>query len=573
MRFHGFSALASLLAFAAAAASAASAGAATVTLVHLTDVHVDPYYVTGARTSGCYCETHESCARFPASCTVAPDGTPGAGPFGDSAADCATPPALWSSAMGFLEGSPQTAGARFVFFTGDFGSAGLSAACGGGGPSAREQILDVVSRGMAAARAALPGARAFGALGNHDSAPGDAFGSSADMAWLYGALADGGGVGAGALGADLGGDAAALASLRAGGWYAVNLTEATALVAINTNYFGSFNPADAAAVEAMGDQQLAWLNATLGALARANRTALVIGHIPPKEGAWRPGVYSRYRAIMTESPVVLAAFFGHDHFDEMTIVRACAAPPPAAADAPYAGPWVVTRGISWCSGGNFDVGDVWGRGTEKGAPHCPLLPAANGTEEGRVALCEGVCGNASACAGFTRYPDDGSAFGACCFRTSCAEKPLDANSTAVCYEKVAPPGPCAGAAEPLHVLYVAPSLTEGYPPSNPGLRVFTLDAATLAPVDMDTYWMNLTAANAAWAPRWDLEYSARAAFGLADLGAAEWARALEGWAPAGAPAWAAFTAHTRKLFADTPACEGPCKSAWLAWINGSAPDA
>jgi hypothetical protein len=541
--------------------------AAPVTLVHLTDVHVDPYYVTGAATPGCFCETHETCARFPASCVVTPDAA-GAGPFGDSDADCATPPALWGSAMGELS-APATAGAQFAFFTGDFGSAGLSASCGGDGPRATTQILDVVSRGMAAARAALPSARVFGVFGNHDTAPGDSFGNSAEMAWLYGPLADG------AFGADLNGDAAALATLRAGGWYTTDLTATTALVALNTNYFGSFNPDSEAT--AMGELEFAWLNSTLAALAAANRSALVIGHIPPKDGFWRGGLFSRYRAILTAYPVVLAAFFGHDHLDEFQIVRSCVPPSPAPqppSNGPYDGPWLVTRGISWCSGGNYDVGDVWGRGTEPGSPHCPYLPPTNGTEEGSVALCEGLCGNATACRGFTRYPDDGSTFGACCFRTSCVDKPPNANSSAVCYEKVAPEGPCdGGPQDPLHVLYVAPSLTEGYPPSNPGLRYYTLDSDRLAPLDTTTLWMNLSAANAAWAPRWQVEYSARAAYGLEDASAGSWARALARMAVDGAPEWAAFVNASRKQFAGTAVCEGTCKAAWIGYMNGSAADA
>lgn len=586
------------------AALPALLAAQPVTLVHLTDFHVDPYYVEGSNAQSCYCETHESCPRFPASCGMAAPGARAAGPFGNSEGNCATPPALWASAMGYLSASPVTAAAPLAFLTGDFGSAGLGAACGAPPlPTAREQILDVVTRGMAAARAALPAARVFGVLGNHDSAPGDYFGSSEEMQWLYAPLADG------AFGADLAGDATALASLRASGWYTTNLTAATALIALNTNYWGSFNPAhtsNTSAAALLGEAQFMWLEGTLTSLAASNRSALVIGHIPPGSGTWLPGAYSRYRQVLTRHrPVVLAEFYGHDHRDQITLVRSCAppaggAPPPppprarsshaplesgtrsplaleldaaAAAAAPYAGPWIKTCGIEWCSGGNLAVGDVWGRGTEPGAPHCPLLPAANGTEEGRVALCEGVCGGADACAGFTRYPSDGSAYGACCFRTSTRDKPVDPASTACCYEKVPPPGPCdGGPQEPLHVLFSAPSVTEGYPASNPGLRYYTLEGGSLAPLEAHTLWLNLSASNAGWAPKWQAEYDASAAFGMAGVGAGAWAGALAGWAPAGAPGWAAFVGFSQKRYEDTPACEGACKAAWLGWMNGSAVD-
>jgi hypothetical protein len=138
-----------------------------LTLVHLTDFHVDPYYEEGSHADGCYCETHDSCPRFPETCGMAPPGTRAAGPFGDSIGDCATPPALWSSGLGYLSALPDTASAQLAFLTGDFGSAGLGAACG---PpplaTAQQQIIEVMSRGMAAARAALPAARVFGVYGN-----------------------------------------------------------------------------------------------------------------------------------------------------------------------------------------------------------------------------------------------------------------------------------------------------------------------------------------------------------------------------------------------------------------------
>lgn len=102
--------------------------------------------------------------------------------------------------------------------------------------------------------------------------------------------------------------------------------------------------------------------------------------------------------------------------------------------------------------------------------------------------------------------------------------------------------------------------------------MYTLDDTTLAPLDVTTLWMNLTAANDAWAPVWDLEYTARAAYALPDVGAASWARALGDWAVAGSDGWATFVAASQKQFAGTPACEGACKVAFIGWLNGSIVD-
>lgn len=57
--------------------------------------------------------------------------------------------------------------------------------------------------------------------------------------------------------------------------------------------------------------------------------------------------------------------------------------------------------------------------------------------------CEQVCGaeNATACAGFTWYPDattpikNSEAVGSCCFRSDTSSKPLKPGSDAICYEK------------------------------------------------------------------------------------------------------------------------------------------
>jgi hypothetical protein len=420
---------------------------------------------------------------------------------------------------------------------------------------------------MDTVRALFPRARVFAVLGNHDTSPGDYFGSSAEMQWLYASL----GAASGPFGRDLAGDAAALASLQGFGWYTTTLTPQTALIALNTNYWTTLNPANSGNTSAaglLGEAQFVWLTATLEALAAANRSALVIGHIPPSPGAWHPPNFLRFRVLLTRFPVVLAQFFGHNHLDEFILVRACSPTPPPPL--PYPGPWVETRDIKWCSGGNLPVGDVWGRGTQPDAPHCPYVPASNGTAEGRVALCEGVCGNLTDCRGFTWYPDGGGGYGACCFRTSCDEKPPAPGSTAVCFEKEGGAGACGGAQEPLHTLYVTPSLTEGFPASNPGLRAFTVDADTLAPLEATTYWANLSLANENWALAWQLEYAATQQYGLADLSAAEWGRAVERMSANGSAEFRAFWRATVKGFEGLGPCDDACKVGVLSRLNGTA---
>ena len=555
----------------ASAAVAAASQAAAVSVVHITDVHIDPYYVEGAPAAGCYCETHDACPRMPASCAVLPlNDSNAAGPFGEPEADCATPLALWEGAMSFLAAEQARSPAAFAYFTGDFGEAGMSASCGPGSP-AQAQITRNIAHAMAAVRTTL-GVPVYGVLGNHDSSPGDVFDGSEAMAWLYQSLLA-------SFGADFSADASALADLACCGWYSTPSPQAgLRIVALNTNYLSPLNPllANASGPAALlGARQLAWLNATLAAAAAAGEAVHILGHIPPV--GWAPGVYDAFRAALTvHRGVVSSLFFGHDHVDESIIVRECS-PPPPPPPPPANGTidWVVTRGVAWCSGGDWQCGDIFGAGLQGGDSWCPLLPAGAPAAE-QVALCESACGNASVCAGFTYYP--ASPQSACCMRTSCASKPLDPASTAVCYEKPAPPAACAsaGASAPLAMLFVGPSLTEGFPPSNPALRRYELAGAgaRFVVADAVTSFANLTRANAAWALEFEPEYRMTTRYGLAagtagDGGA--WQSLVERMAVDGSPSWADFyAAHSKLYVGSTPPCAaGACKAAILALVNGT----
>jgi hypothetical protein len=545
-----------------------AAASSSFTFWHITDVHVDPYYVTGSIAgSGCYCETHETCPRMPDTCVYTTNASLQAGPFGMPEDSCATPPALWASAMEFIAAEDAVAGpSPFTFFTGDFGEAGISASCGP--TDAQDQVVGIVRQGMGAVRGTLPAATVYGVLGNHDSTPGDVFGSSDEMAWLYTNLTT-------IFGSSFPTDKAALASLLQSGWYATKMPVQTGpglyVVALNTNYWTSLNSAlsnTSGPAYALGVAQFAWLNTTLSSLNATGARAYIIGHIPPAS-AWLPNFYARYRQILTLYPsTVVASFFGHTHVDQFTIVRSCPSPTgPGPID------WVVTQNVSWCSGGNLDVGDVFGAGLWQGDAWCPLLPDDGGSISARITQCESVCGNASACAGFTWYPSSMAApDGSCCFRTDVSDMPLNATSPAVCYAKPS----CSGTGSeedsaPLHMLYASPSLTEGYPASNPGLRRFVVDAETYELLDMVTYYGNITSANEEWAFVWEDEYSAKASYSLPDLSPASWIGALNSMAQDGSGVWADFWAAYRKQY-EGPSyvpCDGPCKVGMLGFLNGT----
>jgi hypothetical protein len=88
--------------------------------------------------------------------------------FGMPEDECATPPALWSSAMEYLSLANDANPAAFVVFTGDFGEAGLSYPCNTG-QTAQEAIVENINNAMTAVRSAHPGLKVYGAFGNHVS--------------------------------------------------------------------------------------------------------------------------------------------------------------------------------------------------------------------------------------------------------------------------------------------------------------------------------------------------------------------------------------------------------------------
>jgi sphingomyelin phosphodiesterase len=87
------------------------------------------------------------------------------------------------------------------------------------------------------------------------------------------------------------------------------------------------------------------------------------------------------------------------------------------------------------------------------------------------------------------------------------------------YDSGAPSG------RPTAFEFIAPSLTT-YSAVNPSYRMYTIDGdhagTTWSVMDSQTYMLNLTKANAGQTPVWELEYSAKSAFGMQSLTPSDW---------------------------------------------------
>ena len=290
----------------------------TFTAWHLTDPHVDPYYVVDSNADGCYCETAKSCARIGAKCDVLPSNdTHRAAPFGNSEGNCATPQSLYGSVVNFM--AKTAPNAKSVYFTGDFAEAGAPYPCAPG-DSGQTQLLDIIKWDYAtlnAAFAGTPGASpaVFGCLGNHDSSPGDIYLGTEAMQWLYANLSA-------SWSPFL--SVAAQATMQYGGWYATRpaATPGLVVVALNVNYWVNQNPtAKTNGSEAwlMGQAQFEWLNATLlDAEARGEKVHM-LGHQPPLSPSWDgsvatvwvPGNWPRMANLMARfADTITVALFG-----------------------------------------------------------------------------------------------------------------------------------------------------------------------------------------------------------------------------------------------------------------------
>ncbi|KAH8092778.1 hypothetical protein JL720_4942 [Aureococcus anophagefferens] len=247
-------------------ASVASAGR----VYHLTDIHVDPIYVVNSSTAA-YCNG-----------PVIKNASLQAPIFGAPVGDCATPEALYDSALAFMADQPA---ADMVLFTGDFTQAGLQREAGA------DSVLDTIAATHEKLRAALPGVKA-------------GYGHFAAL-W------------------DVEGDAKN-ATLR-GGYFSQRHDDALVVISLNTNYLSMLNPLvkdNSSAAHRAGFDMMAWFGGELAAAEQRGDVVYVLGHIPGE--SWLPAHSLTYQRLMQRyAATVKGQFYGHDHEDYVRLTREC----------------------------------------------------------------------------------------------------------------------------------------------------------------------------------------------------------------------------------------------------------
>ncbi|CAL1293894.1 unnamed protein product [Larinioides sclopetarius] len=273
-------------------------GAPTLRVLHLSDTHLDPYYLEGANAD---CKELMCCriADGPA-----PTPAQAAGKWGDYR-NCDTP-------LRTLENMLRQITSRhkidYVLWTGDIPPHDVWNTT----KAEQARLLHLVSKILAKH---LPGIPVYPALGNHESARINSFPQpdvtgKFSIQWLHEAVTE-------AWGRWLPPDAQR--TLREGMYYAVRINPGLRLLSLNMNYCNSqnwwmlLNSTDPG-------QELEWLVHQLQEAELRGEKVHIIGHIPPGHSDCLPVWSANYHRIINRfESTVRGQFFGHSHLDELEV--------------------------------------------------------------------------------------------------------------------------------------------------------------------------------------------------------------------------------------------------------------
>ncbi|XP_074007126.1 sphingomyelin phosphodiesterase [Numenius arquata] len=271
-------------------------GAPTARILFLTDLHWDRLYAPGSAAA---CPDPLCCRGDPLPAT---GGVAAAGPWG-AYGKCDLPLRTIESLLAQL---PPPAAFRAVYWTGDIPAHDVWRQSRGDQLLALRTLTGVLRRRLGP----LP---VYPAVGNHEATPVNAFPppyvrGNQSAAWLYDAMAE---AWQGWL------PPPALRTLRAAGFYTLQVWPGLRLVSLNMNFCSEanfwllINSTDPAG-------QLRWLGGVLADAERAGEKVHIIGHIPPGH-CLRSWSWNYYRIVNRFEGTIAGQFFGHTHLDEFEL--------------------------------------------------------------------------------------------------------------------------------------------------------------------------------------------------------------------------------------------------------------
>ncbi|KAL1967104.1 hypothetical protein VTN77DRAFT_3628 [Rasamsonia byssochlamydoides] len=279
----------------------AVSGETPIQIVHISDIHVDLSYETGAS----YNCTRNICCR-PYTAADAPGNTSyPAGPYGNH--NCDSPLSLEESLYAAIE--QIVPNAAFTLFTGDVveGAVWLT--------TTTEVINDLES-----AYEKMSGLNlVYGVVGNHDVNPVNSFPPAAvdttiSSQYTYDTLSS-------LWSPWIGSTAAATADTNPGAYSVLYPGGNLRIISLNTNMYYKENFwLYEATMEADPSGQLAWLIQELQAAEDAGERVYILGHMPMGSGDAFHDSSNYFDQIVNRYEATIAAlFFGHTHKDEFEI--------------------------------------------------------------------------------------------------------------------------------------------------------------------------------------------------------------------------------------------------------------
>ncbi|CAN8096248.1 unnamed protein product [Discula destructiva] len=293
-----------------------SSGQTPLQIVHISDIHVDLNYTTGASYN---CTKNICCRPYDADDAVGVTDYP-AGPYGNTA--CDSPVTLEESLYAAIQ---ELVPSRiFTIFTGDVieGDVWLTT-----DDEVNNNLNDAYGR-MADI------GQTYAVIGNHDSCPVDSFPPAAvdttyaaETQMFYETLS-------GDIEAWIGSTAAAQVSSNFGSYSVVDSTTGLRIISINTNFwyksnYWMYEPT----MEHDPSGMLTWLASELQAAEAAGERVWVLGHMPLGSGdAFHDQSYYFDAIIQRFAATTIAAvFYGHTHKDEWELAYSDYGNPTAAS--------------------------------------------------------------------------------------------------------------------------------------------------------------------------------------------------------------------------------------------------